>query len=46
MLWAEQSCGVIKEADGPFSTCIERLEDGLVDMYFDNCVKDSCAYVF
>ncbi|KAK6172766.1 hypothetical protein SNE40_016361 [Patella caerulea] len=39
----DDSCGMIKNTDGPFAKCIKALGDDVID-YFDGCTYDACSY--
>ena len=40
---SDTHCGLIKSTTGPFSVCVN-ADPGSADIFFDNCVYDTCAY--
>ncbi|KAK3108443.1 hypothetical protein FSP39_008068, partial [Pinctada imbricata] len=43
MEWAQASCKIIKDTEGPFTECISKMTQNEMKAYYDDCLFDSCG---
>ena len=41
--WAQEKCGIIKNPRGEFATCVAHSTPAEVEMFYKECLYDSCG---